>query len=515
MIDDLYRTIRAAAGDALVIGCNTVSHLSAGVFEICRIGDDTSGTEWARTRKMGVNTLAFRGVQHGAFYVADADCVGVTNAVPWSLNRQWLDLLARSGTMLFVSLAPDALGDSRASRSASGARARGATAAARRAARLAADGVAEPLALDGTRGDVRLDGCPGESPVAHRGSVMTLNRREFIVATGAFVGASVVASAFDQDRQPSLSAAEADALFDRSVVIDALSADEEWQDPEPIFAAYKTAGVAAIHTSLANRDLAVAKRDLTTWQARFDRFPDRLMKITRAADFAAARKTGRVGVLLGFQNATIVESDVRNLDVLHAAGTRCIQLTYNSRNLLGDGCTERTNAGLSDFGVAVVARMNELGIVVDLSHCGEATSRDGIEVSKRPPAFTHTMCKTIYDHVRAKSDALLKAMSDKGGVTGIATLGYFIGPTPDTVARRLSPSRRSRRERRRHRSRRTRVRLLDSRHRGHPHARKLVRPAADQLQARVPRPLAAVDQRAGSAGAIPQHRARPGPARLS
>jgi alpha-galactosidase len=110
VIDELYGAIRRAAGDSLVIGCNTVSHLSAGHFEICRVGDDTSGTEWSRTRKMGVNTLAFRGAQHGAFYVADADCVGVTNAVPWSLTRQWLDLLARSGTMVFVSLAPDALG---------------------------------------------------------------------------------------------------------------------------------------------------------------------------------------------------------------------------------------------------------------------------------------------------------------------------------------------------------------------------------------------------------------------
>jgi alpha-galactosidase len=110
VIDDLYAAIRTGAGDSVVIGCNTVGHLSAGQFEMCRIGDDTSGTEWARTRKMGVNTLAFRGAQHNAFYVADADCVGVTNAVPWSLNRQWLDLLARSGTMLFVSLDPAALG---------------------------------------------------------------------------------------------------------------------------------------------------------------------------------------------------------------------------------------------------------------------------------------------------------------------------------------------------------------------------------------------------------------------
>ncbi len=110
VIGELYRTIRAAGGDVAIIGCNTVSHLSAGVFDVCRIGDDTSGTEWARTRKMGVNTLAFRGAQHGAFYTADADCVGVTNAIPWALNREWLDLVARSGTMLFVSLSPDALG---------------------------------------------------------------------------------------------------------------------------------------------------------------------------------------------------------------------------------------------------------------------------------------------------------------------------------------------------------------------------------------------------------------------
>ena len=110
VINALYQTIRSAAGDTLIIGCNTVSHLSAGAFEMCRIGDDVSGTEWARTRRMGVNSLAFRGAQHGTFYAADPDCVGVTTAVPWELNRQWLDLVARCGTMLFVSLATDALG---------------------------------------------------------------------------------------------------------------------------------------------------------------------------------------------------------------------------------------------------------------------------------------------------------------------------------------------------------------------------------------------------------------------
>ncbi|MGO8750719.1 MAG: hypothetical protein ACLQNE_32615 [Thermoguttaceae bacterium] len=105
IIMDHYRSIRAGAGDAVLIGCNTIGHLSAGIFEVSRTGDDTSGKEWDRVRKMGVNTLAFRMPQHGAFFAADADCVGQTgpNSIPWDKNRQWLDLVARSGTPLFVS----------------------------------------------------------------------------------------------------------------------------------------------------------------------------------------------------------------------------------------------------------------------------------------------------------------------------------------------------------------------------------------------------------------------------
>ncbi|MBC8139554.1 MAG: alpha-galactosidase [Fibrella sp.] len=117
IITGLYRTIREAAGDAVLIGCNTVGHLGAGLFELQRTGDDTSGREWERTRKMGVNTLAFRMAQHNAFFAVDADCVGIMRGepVPWSLNRQWLDLLARSGTPLFVSADPEAVtGDIRA-----------------------------------------------------------------------------------------------------------------------------------------------------------------------------------------------------------------------------------------------------------------------------------------------------------------------------------------------------------------------------------------------------------------
>ena len=105
IITDHYRSIKEGGGDALIIGCNTIGHLAAGIFEMSRIGDDTSGKEWSRTLKMGVNSLAFRGPQHDAFFAADADCVGLSKAgaIPWVLNRQWLQLLSQSGTPLFIS----------------------------------------------------------------------------------------------------------------------------------------------------------------------------------------------------------------------------------------------------------------------------------------------------------------------------------------------------------------------------------------------------------------------------
>lgn len=107
---DLYRAIREAAGDTCIIACNTFSHLSAGLFELCRIGDDTSGLEWTRTKKMGVNSLGFRIAQHNHFYSADGDCVGLTTKIPWVFNKQWMQLLAESGTPLFISAQTDAVG---------------------------------------------------------------------------------------------------------------------------------------------------------------------------------------------------------------------------------------------------------------------------------------------------------------------------------------------------------------------------------------------------------------------
>jgi alpha-galactosidase len=111
IVRSLYQAIRDSAPKAELIGCNTIGHLGAGLFEMQRIGDDTSGREWSRTRRMGVNTLAFRLAQHGTFFGADADCVPVTAEIPWDLTRQWLDVVVRSATPLFVSADPAIVGE--------------------------------------------------------------------------------------------------------------------------------------------------------------------------------------------------------------------------------------------------------------------------------------------------------------------------------------------------------------------------------------------------------------------
>lgn len=111
VIADLYALIRETAGERVLLdGCNTIGHLGQGVFDMQRTGDDTSGRQWERTRRMGINTAAFRLPQHGTFFCLDADLIGITDAIPWELNRQWMDMLARSGTSTIIAPGPPSRG---------------------------------------------------------------------------------------------------------------------------------------------------------------------------------------------------------------------------------------------------------------------------------------------------------------------------------------------------------------------------------------------------------------------
>lgn len=250
-------------------------------------------------------------------------------------------------------------------------------------------------------------------------SVRITRRQALKTAAGAVTLAMYPAAAEDRLAR----------LYDQALVIDGLSFGKEWKEPE--FRALRNARYAGMVESLPRQNLQTAVDALVEWRRRAVEHSDTLLIALTASDFERAKRDGKTAVVMNFQNATMLEGVADNVEALHALGMRSFQLTYNYRNRLGDGCLERTNAGLSDFGVEVVEHMNRVGVLVDLSHCGAQTTLDGIAFSKKPVAITHTMCEALRSgHPRAKTDEQIRACADKGGVVGIAALGYFIGPDP-------------------------------------------------------------------------------------
>ena len=229
------------------------------------------------------------------------------------------------------------------------------------------------------------------------------------------------------DLKSILAEKDIDELYEKAIVIDGLIIGRNWDQDS--FKALDESGYTGFNVSVGSGSLQRTLDSLEEWRQRIQENPDRLVHVTSAEDFVNAKKEGKAALMLGFQNSSMIGNSIDNLDSLYQAGTRWMQLTYNERNLLGDGCTERTNAGLSDFGIEVVERMNELGMIVDLSHCGIQTTNDGINFSKSGASINHSMCEALHkNHPRAKTDAQIRAMADKGGVIGIICLGYMIGP---------------------------------------------------------------------------------------
>lgn len=153
-------------------------------------------------------------------------------------------------------------------------------------------------------------------------------------------------------------------------------------------------------------------------------------------DIRRAHSEGLAGIIFGPQNADFLEDAVQAVALFHGMGLRVMQLTYNQRNLLGDGCLEPGNAGLSLFGRDVVREMNQVGVVVDLSHCGEQTTFDAIEVSDKPCVFSHANARAVHDNPRNKTDDQIRAMAEKGGVICVLPYADFLepkGPTPPAL----------------------------------------------------------------------------------
>jgi membrane dipeptidase len=227
--------------------------------------------------------------------------------------------------------------------------------------------------------------------------------------------------------------------YERAMVIDCLATPGPFNVPNMFAAPWtpamvanaRASGITAVNVTVNGfaptgaaayegtvRALAFLDREIAA-------HPDAFVAVRTAADIRQAKESKRLGLIAGFQDATMLEGDLSRVDTFHNLGVRIIQLTYNVRNLLADGCLEPGNAGLSNFGRGVVARMNELGILVDLSHCGRRTTLDAIAASKKPAAATHTGCAALVDVPRNKTDEQLKQLADRGGVAGMYLMPFL------------------------------------------------------------------------------------------
>ncbi len=252
-----------------------------------------------------------------------------------------------------------------------------------------------------------------------------MDRRHFLRATAALPLAGALPTALPVQQPLSL-------RQERPVSIDGLG--EIRLDYEPALldeiigsgmrSCVVTVGNPGLYGSDAFPDMAA---EIAQYEAHIDAHPSRLMRVRSVADIDRAVESGRLGLVYYPQNATPLERDPARVDTLWEMGVRILQLTYNHRNLLGDGSSERTNAGLSEYGIEVVEAMNARGMLVDVSHSGEQTTLDAIRFSAAPVAITHAGCKAVFDHPRNKTDEALRGMADGGGVIGIVQLNPYLG----------------------------------------------------------------------------------------
>ena len=213
-------------------------------------------------------------------------------------------------------------------------------------------------------------------------------------------------------------------VYDDALVIDGLSVCN-WNS-DAVFRQLRAGNITAINATVSTwENFIQTMAHLAAWMRRF-RERDDILQVKSTADIHAAKQQGRTGIILGFQNASPIENELDRLGLFLALGVRVIQLTYHETNLLGSGCWERNDAGLSNFGVDAVREMNRLGILIDLSHVGPRTTLDAIEMSKKPVAITHANARRFFDHPRNKEEEALKRLAEKGGVVGATSYTPFL-----------------------------------------------------------------------------------------
>jgi membrane dipeptidase len=278
-------------------------------------------------------------------------------------------------------------------------------------------------------------------------------RRDVLRAAGASA-VTLAASMINRGRHrvfafsSSEYSARAIELVGRSTVIDMLSPltldfpkQAKWfANPESFTTAdlkpFKDSGINVFHIAIGmgGPDAYLETlRFFAVWNGFIANHDQSFMRIDSAADFDRVKGSGKIGILLGLQNSDHFKR-LDDVDFFRGVGQRVSQLTYNSRNLIGNGATERRDEGISDFGVAIIERMNKVGMAVDVSHCGDRTTLDAFESSKKPVLITHSNCRALASgHPRCKSDEAIKKVGAAGSVMGITGVRMFVKANEPTT----------------------------------------------------------------------------------
>ncbi|WP_366872449.1 membrane dipeptidase [uncultured Roseobacter sp.] len=194
-----------------------------------------------------------------------------------------------------------------------------------------------------------------------------------------------------------------------------------------IFEQMRAGGVNAVHVTIAyHENFAEVVQNLVQWNRWFEAHPDLIFRGLTAQDVIRAQETGRTAIFFGFQNPSPIADDIGLVEICHQLGIRFMQLSYNNQSLLATGCYEDEDPGLTRMGKQVVAEMNRVGLVIDMSHSAERSTLEAIALSTRPIAITHANPQWWHDALRNKSDAVLRALTEAGGMLGFSLYPHHL-----------------------------------------------------------------------------------------
>lgn len=197
------------------------------------------------------------------------------------------------------------------------------------------------------------------------------------------------------------------------------------------------ATVIAATVDFPQEGLRDTMRRIGCWLERLRRNKDRMARVTSVEDIYRVKKENKLGIIFHFQGSTPFETDLNNIEIYYRLGVRIAQLTYNIKDFVGDGCAERTDCGLSEFGLKVVSELDRLGIVIDCSHTGQQTTLEAIDASKNPVIVSHGNARAVCNNKRNLTDDIIRAVAKNGGVMGLNGFPDFVTTMPPRTLDRL------------------------------------------------------------------------------